>query len=55
MNGIVARLLDDFNGRPIPRGCEMRFAEILQAVANGNATEDMALDVIDMLTDDKAT
>jgi hypothetical protein len=48
INGLVATFLRDIAGRPVPPAVRTRLAEIRQATAEGNATMDMALEIIDM-------
>ena len=46
VNGLVGAFLDDVSERPGPRGSETRISQIREAVASGNATVEMALDII---------
>jgi hypothetical protein len=55
INGLVATFLRDIAGRPVPPAAQVRLAEIRQATAEGNATMDMALEIVDMFPSRKAT
>lgn len=46
VNGLVADFLDDVAHQPIRHGGGARLTKIRKAVAEGNATVDMALDII---------
>jgi hypothetical protein len=46
VNGLVGVFIDDVSERPVPRGAKTRLAQIREAVANGKATVEMALDII---------
>jgi hypothetical protein len=46
VNGLVGVFFDDVSERPVPRGAKTRLSEIREAVARGNATVKMALDII---------
>jgi hypothetical protein len=46
VNGLVGAFLDDVSERTFPRGSKTRLSEIREAVASGNATVEMALDII---------
>ncbi len=48
VNGLVGVFIDDVSERPVPRGAKTRLSEIREAVAKGNATVEMALDIIDL-------
>jgi hypothetical protein len=48
VNGLVGVFTDDVSQQPVPRGATTRLSEIREAVANGNATVEMALDIIGM-------
>ncbi len=48
VNGLTAIFLDDVADRPVPQGSEARLAEIRQAIDEGTATVDMALEIIDL-------
>jgi hypothetical protein len=48
INGLVATFLRDVAERPVPPAAQTRLAEIRRATAEGNATMDMALEIIDM-------
>jgi len=46
VNGLVGVFIDDVSERPVPRGAKTRLSQIREAVASGNATVKMALDII---------
>jgi hypothetical protein len=46
VNGLVGMFIDDVSERPVPRGAKTRLSQIREAVASGNATVKMALDII---------
>jgi hypothetical protein len=48
VNGLVGVFIDDVSERSVPRGAKTRLSQIREAVANGNATVEMALDIIDL-------
>ena len=53
-NGLVGAFLEDIADRPVPKRLKGRLAEIRQSVARGDATVDMALDIIKLFPYDKA-
>ena len=53
-NGIVAAFLAEVADRRVPRGAKARLEEIRKAVAEGNATVDMALDIVEMFPNEEA-
>ncbi len=48
VNGLVGVFFHDVSERPVPRGAKTRLSEIREAVAKGNATVEMALDIISL-------
>lgn len=48
INGLVADFLHDVGDRPIPHGAELQLAEIREAVAEGSATVEMALKIVEL-------
>jgi|GEM_PF-2880320 len=46
VNGLVGVFIDDVSERPVPRGAKPRLSQIRAAVASGNATVEMALEII---------
>jgi hypothetical protein len=52
VNGLVGAFLDDVSERPGPRGAKTRISQIREAVASGNATVEMALDIIALFPKD---
>ena len=55
INGLVATFLRDVAERPVPLAARTRVAEIRQATAEGKATMDMALEIIDIFPNTKST
>ena len=53
INSIVAGLLDRVADRSVPPGAETRIAEIRQAIAEGNASLRMAIDIVELFPDNK--
>jgi hypothetical protein len=49
INGLVADFLNNVTHRPVPHGVKTRLTEIGKAVAEGSATVDMALDIINVV------
>ena len=52
INGLVTAFLGDITHRPVPDGAKTRLTEIGKAVAEGSATVDMALDIINLFPND---
>ena len=46
VNGLVGVFIDDVFEQPVPRGAKIRLSQIREAVASGNATVEMALEII---------
>jgi hypothetical protein len=52
VNGLVGVFIDDVFERPVPRGAKTRLSQIRAAVASGNATVEMALEIIALFPKD---
>jgi hypothetical protein len=54
INGLVATFLRDIAEHPVPPSAQARLAQIRKAAAEGKATMDMGLEIVDMFPSGKA-